>query len=215
MTDKTMDAHQKADAEIIHLPKQHGQRSLREEVALDIELSIAQHFREQNELLRQMNQSLSEKVQRLTTGVERLVDEMHGVRTGKKEEAFARVSPSDASPDLPTVSAEAALLYTLTASDIGQELGFHASQIGLLLSARGLGWAGNGDYQEIGRHKKQNLTKFWHRDVPAKLRKVLDEGSPEKRGVTDKAALAIFRRWDERKFSHKLLEKLESTNTPH
>ena len=214
MTDKPTNAGQ-ADAEIIHLPKQRGGRTIREEVARDLQLSIAKQFCEQNDLLRQMNQSLSEKVQRLTTGVERLVDEMHGVRTGKKEEAFARVSPSDASPDLPTVSAEAALLYTLTAGDIGQELGFRASQIGLLLSMRGLGWAGDGDYQEIGRHKRQNLTKFWHRDVAAKLRKVLDENAPEKHGIKDKAALAMFRRWDERKASRELLEKLEPTDTPH
>ena len=98
------------------------------------------------------------------------VGEMKGVRTGKKEEAFARVGASDASPDLPTVSAEAALIYTQTAGEIGKILNFHATQIGLLLGSRGLGWAGNGDYQEPGRHKKDTQTKWWHRDVPARLR---------------------------------------------
>jgi hypothetical protein len=215
MTDKPSDVGPRPDVEIIHLPKHRGRRSLREEVAQDLELSIAQHFREQNTLLQEMNRSLSEKVQRLTTGVERLVDEMHGVRTGKKEEAFARVGPSDCSPDLPTVSAEAALLYTLTAGDIADELGFHASQIGVLLSERGLGWTGNSDYQEIGRNKRKSLPKFWHRDVPEKLRKVLDRGEPEKKGISDKAVLAVFRKWAERKESRELFDNLETTDTPH
>jgi uncharacterized protein YicC (UPF0701 family) len=175
VTDNPIDGPKKADAEIIHLAARKGRKTLREEVAQDLEFSIAGHFREQSELLNKLNKSLSEKVQRLTVGVERLVEEMHGVRTGKKEEAFARVASADASPDLPTVSAEAAVIYTHTSGEIGQELGFHASQIGLLLSARGLGWAGRSEFQELARHKKKGQTKFWHQDVPKRLKAILDE----------------------------------------
>jgi hypothetical protein len=202
-------------AQVIHLSKRRTPRSLREPVVHEVELSIAGHFREQNELLRSMNATLSEKVQRLTNGIERLVDEMHGVRTGKKEEAFARVGPSDGPADLPTVCAEAALVYTLTSSEIGEKLGFRASQIGLLLSARGLKWTGNSDYQEVTRHKKSTQTKFWHRDLTDRLRHVLDEGNPSKYGITDKGALAVFRRWKERKAGLALLDSLEPTESPH
>lgn len=200
---------------VIHLPKRRTPKSIREQVAQEVEMSIAGHFRDQNDLLREMNATLSEKVQRLTNGIERLVDEMHGVRTGKKEEALARVGSSEVPADLPTVSAEAALIYTLTASEIGEELGFRASQIGLLLSARGLGWAGNSDYQELTRHKKITQTKFWHRDLASRLRHVLDEGSPGKHGITDKGVLAIFRRWKERQAERALLDSLEPTDSPH
>ena len=50
----------------------------------DLELTIAGHFRDQNERQAAMNNALSEKVQRLTVGIERLVEEMNGVRTGKR-----------------------------------------------------------------------------------------------------------------------------------
>ena len=185
-------------AKIIHLPKRRGRKSERELMVQEIELSMTAHFHEQNEMLRASNQSLADQVKRLTLGVERLVEEMHGVRTGKKTEAFARVGGSDAAPDLPTVSAEAALVYTLTSADIGTELGFHSSQIGLLLSSRGLKWADNGDYQEIGRHHKKTLPKFWHRDVTAKLKTVLNTNTPETYGITNKSVLAIFRKWADR-----------------
>lgn len=202
------------DGTIIHLPKRREPKSATTKVAEEIGLVMAGHFREQNELLRDMNKALSDKVQRLTTGVERLVEEMHGVRTGKKAEAFARIGGADADPDLPTVSGEAALFYTLTAKDIGNQLGFSASQIGTLLSARGLGWAGNGDYQEIGRHKK-GMTKFWHRDLLAKLRLVLDQGQPDAFGIKDKAVLAIFRAWETRKQEQALLDDLSTTAPPN
>lgn len=214
MTDKPTD-RAKRPGELIHLVGQRARRSFQDEVAHEVELSIAGHFREQASLLREINESLSDRVQRLTTGVERLVEEMHGVRTGTREEAFARVAASDACPDLPTVSAEAALIYTLTSDAIGRELGFHSSQIGLLLSHRGLSWAGNGDYQEIGRNTKKSKTKFWHRDVPAHLRRILDESSPEKRGISDKAVLAIFRKWKELKPERDLLDGLCISDQPH
>lgn len=181
----------------------------------DLELTIAGHFRELNERQANMNNALSDKVQRLTVGIEHLVEEMQGVRTGKKEEAFARVGASDASPDLPTVSAESALIYTLSAADIGELLGFHSSQIGLLLSAGGLGWAGNGDYQELGRHKKRAQTKWWHRDLPAKLRDILDRNRPGQHGIANKAVLAIFRDWQSRGPQHNLIDASSDNSTSH
>ena len=202
------------DGKIIHLSKRREPKSTTTKVAEEIGLVMAGHFREQNEILRDMNKSLSDKVQRLTTGVERLVDEMHGVRTGQKAEAFARIGGADADPDLPTISGEAALYYTLTAKDIGEQLEFSASQIGTLLSARGLRWVGNGDYQEIGRHKK-GMTKFWHRDIVTNIREVLDHAQPDAFGIKDKAVLAIFRVWTRRKQEQVLLDELNTTAAPH
>jgi hypothetical protein len=204
MSEESLERAELQTGTLFHLPKKRARKSVQERVAEEFELAIASHFREQNKLLREMNQLLSEKVQRLTIGVEHLVDEMHGVRTGKKDEAFARVGPAEASVDLPTVSAESALIYTLSAGDIGNELGFRASEIGLLLGVRGLGWAGNGDYQELGRHKKQSQQKWWHREVPDRLRKILDAGTATDRCIVDKAVLAIFRKWQCRKDNHEI-----------
>lgn len=108
---------QPASAKVIHLPSERRPQTIEERVS-QVESSIAAHFREQNELLRQTNDEMSARLERLTNGIETLVTEMHGVRTGKKEEAFARVAGLDCKPDLPTVSAEAALVYTLSASQI-------------------------------------------------------------------------------------------------
>ncbi|MGD0433575.1 MAG: hypothetical protein ABSA58_21045 [Acetobacteraceae bacterium] len=215
MTDKPHDEEGMQTGVLFHLPKRRVRKSLREQVSEEVELSIAGHIREQNQLLRDLNQLLSDKVQRLTTGVEHLVEEMHGVRTGKKEEAFARVGPAGAPPDLPTVSAEAAVIYTHSAEDIGKELGFRASEIGVLLGSRGLCWAGNGDYQELGRHKKKSQQKWWHREVPERLRKVLDAGITANAGTKDKSVLAVFRKWKQRKENQDLLEEMDLATTPH
>lgn len=201
--------------ELVHLPKRRIKISKREKMVREFEFLIAEHFRRQNEQQVAMNKDLSDQVQRLTIGISRLVDEMQGVRTGKKEEAFARVGATDASPDLPTVSAEAALIYTQTAGEIGKILNFHATQIGLFLGSRGLGWAGNGDYQEPGRHKKDTQTKWWHHDVPVRLRKILDQGCPERIGISDKAVLAIFREWQARKEDERLLTESMANVKPH
>lgn len=64
---------------------------------------------------------------------------------------------------------------------------------------RGLGWAGNGDYQEIGRQVGPGATKFWHRSVLGRLCKILDENQPDKYGIRDKTVLSIFRKWEHRK----------------
>jgi hypothetical protein len=180
-----------------------------------MELTIAAHFREQNEILRSHNQEQNERIQRLTNGIECLVAEMQGVRTGQREEAFARVGGVDTDPDLPTVSAESALFYIYTAKQIGEQLGLHSSQVGSLLGPRGLRWAGNGDHQEIGRTTNPNHSKFWHREVPARLIRVLNENKPERFGITNKAVLTIFRKWKERQESTELLHQLEPTSNPH
>jgi hypothetical protein len=172
-------------------------------------------FLEQNKVLQQSNRELGEKIQRLTNGVERLVSEMHGVRTGRNDEAFARIGAVDATPDLPTVSGEAALFYIFTASQIGEQLGFHASQIGFLLGVKGLKWAGDGTFQEIGRATKPSQSKYWHREVPERLRRVLDEGRPEKYGITSKAILTMFRNWKARNAGRDLREKLDTTDVAH
>lgn len=182
-------------AKLVHLNKE-SKLSPEGAHLRDLELTIAGHFREQNEILHANNADLALKLQRLTNGIECLVSEMHGVRTGKKAEAFARIAGIDADPDLPSVSAEAALVYTETSTSIGDALGFRASQIGQLLGPNGLGWAGNGDYQEVGRKAGPSASKFWHREVPQRLRVVLDENKPEQHGVIGSGALAVFRKWN-------------------
>ncbi|HTV33986.1 MAG TPA: hypothetical protein VME69_12945, partial [Methylocella sp.] len=83
------------------------------------------------------------------------------------------------------------------------------------LGPKGLGWAGNGDYQEIGRTVSVSQSKFWHREVPQRLKKVLDENDPKKYGIKTKGILTMFQRWQEHKRQAELLGKLEVTCQPH
>ena len=171
--------------------------SRNEAIVEELDLRLAGYFREQAESFQKMNADLNAQVKRIMFGLERLLGEVEGVRTGQKEEAFARVTGSDGLPDLPTVSADAALVYTLTSAKIGVILGFTATEIGALLGPKGLGWADNGDYQEVGRWQKGH-TKYWHADVPGKLRKILTEHEPGDLGVTNRVAISMFARWKQR-----------------
>ena len=218
-----------ATGRVIHLPKDPHPPGERRRDLREVERDIVSHFREQNEMLlahreeqreriREQGESLrqhGEMVERLTRGVERLVEEMHGVRTGRKEEAFARIGGMDASSDLPTVSSDSAVHYIHTAGSIGLELGFRASEIGTLLGARGLGWAGDGDYQETGRKVGPGATKFWHLSVPERLRRILDENKPERYGISDKAILSMFRKWRHRRAEEAFLAGTASGGVAH
>ncbi len=139
------------------------------------------------------------KIDRLTNGIDRLVSEMHGIRTGEKDEAFARVGGFGCAVDLPTVKPDAALVYPLSAADIGEELGFSPSEVGTLLGRRGLGWADNADFQEVTRRKRPSSQRYWVADMPQRLVKILDSNDPGHFGIRDKAVIAMFRKWDERR----------------
>ena len=110
-----------AIGQVVHMAPFRGRRSSSSAIRQDLELALVGHFREQNENLNEQNQALKESVQemhskldRLTNGLDRLVSEMHGIRTGKREEAFARIGEIGSSIDLPTVRPDAALIYGLT-----------------------------------------------------------------------------------------------------
>ncbi len=187
-----------------HLPASRTPRTQAEEIRETVDLVISAHFREQNELLRQMNQNLtdmnkglSERVQVLTTGVQRLVGEMDGVRSGNKDQAFARVASNDACADLPTVKADVANLYPFTSAKIGVRLGFGHNQIGLLLGPSGLNWAGNGDYQETTRWQEGH-PRYWHADVPGRLSEILTKTAPSDHGIKNRTVVSMFRQWKQR-----------------
>jgi hypothetical protein len=137
------------------------------------------------------------KIDRLTNGIDRLVSEMHGIRTGEKDEAFARVGGFGCTADLPSVKPDAALIYSLTATAIGLQLGFRASEVGVLLGKRGLGWADNADYQEVTRRTRPSSQRYWIGDMVARLTKVLDANDPGALGIQHKAVIAVFRKWRE------------------
>ena len=182
---------------IVHLGRLRAPSPI-EAVLEEVDLRIAKHFRQQAEAQRQSNQELAARLERLTNGIERLFAELDGVRTGRKEEAFARIGTSDASPDLPTVGpVETSLIYTLTSKQIGAALGFHASEIGQLLGPRGLRWAGDGAYQEVGRWQHGHM-RYWHHEVPSRLAAILTEKTPAGLGITNKAVISIFVRWKAR-----------------
>lgn len=74
---------------------------------------------------------------------------------------------------------------------------------------------GNGVHQEIGRNKKPHQTKFWHRDVPDRLRKILDAGKPEQYGIKEKAVLTIFRKWQECRAAEEMPHVTTNDSTAH
>jgi hypothetical protein len=191
---------------IHHLTPHRKPRAQRLTHQQDLTSPILSHFREQHESLLEQNRRLIEsheamhaKIDRLTNGIDRLVQEMHGIRTGAKDEAFARVAGFGCPADLPTVRPEAALIYTLTAAEIGAQLGFRASEIGALLGQRGLKWADNSDFQEITRRKRDSQTRYWVADMPRRLSQILDTNNPSHFAIQEKAVLAIFRKWARRK----------------
>lgn len=176
-----------------------------EEVLRAVDLRLAKHFQQQNEVilgrneiivaqnnrLETLNQQLSDKVSRLLTGMEALLGEVDAVRTGKSDEAFARVARHDEEADLPTIEADAAILYPYTSGEIGAVLGFGATQIGLLLGAQGLKWAGDSAYQEIGRWK-DGRQRYWHKDLPERLTRMLLEHEPDEFGIANKSIRSMF-----------------------
>ena len=193
-----------SEGNLHHLTGRRKPRTSMEEIREAVDLSVASHFREQNEILREMNGELKnanirliEKIQQLATGVQRLVSEMDGVRNGGKEEAFARVAAMDTCADLPTIQADVANIYCLTSAKIGVMLGFGHNQIGHLLGPSGLRWAGNGDYQEMSRWEEGH-PRYWHADVPNRLREILTKTTPADHGIKSRMVIAVFRQWKAR-----------------
>ncbi len=200
MSSKNPDLQDGLPGMLHHLPvsrSAHRKRHDQSSTAIQGHLrEVIDGQREQNRQLLDSHKALHEKVDRLTNGIHRLVEEMHGVRTGTRTEAFARVGGTDCSTDLPTVKPDPALIYPYTASEISEALGtFNASEIGLLLGPRGLKWADNPDYQEITRRKRASQQRFWVYDIQQKIVAELSRNEPGAQGITDKAVLAIFRKW--------------------
>jgi hypothetical protein len=202
-----------SDGNIHHLPGRRKPRSSADEIREIIDLSLTAHFREQNDILREMNGRLTEtngklieKVQQLAIGVQRLVNEMDGVRSGDKDEAFARVAATDACADLPTIQADVANIYSLTSTKIGATLGFGHHQIGHLLGPTGLKWAGDGDYQETTRWEEGH-PRYWHTDVPNKLREILTKTTPADHNIKNRMVIAMFKQWKDRMATEVLASK--------
>ena len=152
----------------------------------------------QKTMLAEQNARLEEKVSRLLNGMDRLLGEVDAVRSGQQDEAFARVARHDEDADLPTIQADVAVLYPYTSGDIGERLGFRASQVGMLLGAQGLGWGGRGEYEEMTRWKK-GRQRYWHKDLPDKLADILLNREPDEFGITSKAIRTMFVRYRERR----------------
>ncbi|MGF7210809.1 hypothetical protein GGE65_005421 [Skermanella aerolata] len=183
-----------SDDKIVHLADHREQPigSTTEEFQRVVELVVAKQFQEQNEIIRTQNAALKgvndqliHQVSRLTNGIERLLGEIDAVRTGRQDQAFARIARHDEIADLPTMEAEVALHYPLTSGEVGQVLGFAPAQIGHLLGVNGLRWAENGDYQEMSRWKRGRM-RYWHKDVPDKLKELLATKTPDDFKISNK-----------------------------
>jgi hypothetical protein len=152
-----------------------------------VDLSISRHFQEQNDLLRKQNDLLQNSVQRL-------IQEVDGVRSGRAEEAFAKVAAVNSNADLPTIEADVCLLYPHTATEIGQIIGLSSHEVGTLLGSHGLNWAGDPTYQEMVRHK-DGRQKFWHHTVPERLKAMLIAPPNDKISTANRRVRAIVRKF--------------------
>lgn len=191
---------------VIQLSERRGQldQATHDEIVNSLNQLLAEHYRSQKVLLEakvgellSANAALSAKVDRLMAGTSRLLEEMNGVRTGTKDEAFAKVIGDDGGADLPKIQADQAIFYPYTSEDIGSVLGFSATEIGQLLGQMGLRWAGNGEYQEMSRWKI-GRTRFWHRDVPERLKIILSEKTADELGIQNSVVRSMFERYQAR-----------------
>jgi len=202
-----------ADDNVTHLAdyRRKGDEVSGDDVLRVIDLKLAamlrDHFVEQramlerqNAMLAEQNNRLEEQVSRLLRGMDRLLCEVGAVRNGQQDEAFARVARHDENADLPTIQADVAVLYPYTSGDIGERLGFNASQVGMLLGAQGLRWVGKGEYEETTRWKK-GRQRFWHKDLPDRLADILLNREPDEFGITNKAIQIMFTRYRQQRVS--------------
>jgi hypothetical protein len=165
-----------------HLSKNSSEEALVERVADAVDMRIAKHFQQQNQIL--------------TRSISRLIGELDGVRTGKAEKAFARVAAAGDQVDdlLPKIEADSALHYPHTAEEVGKILGLSANEVGTLLGEKGMNWAGNPDYQEMSRYKP-GRQKFWHESVPESLRSFLVNPPRDRMANAHVRIIAIVRKY--------------------
>ena len=75
------------DSRLRHLrPRKDPDEALIDRITDSIDLRMSKHFQEQTHILKQQNELLK-------TSVQRLIEEVDGVRTGRALEAFAKVAP--------------------------------------------------------------------------------------------------------------------------
>ncbi len=176
----------------------HLRPKISDEQDLDDWKNTAKHMIAQNaELLAKLDDqsgkldAQSIAIGRLLRSVDILTSEMHDYRTGKKQEAYARLARHDEEGDLLTAKADPALTYPHASTEIGAMLEMAAPRVGRLLGPDGLKWADNSDYQETTRYKPGRM-RFWHKDIVPKLKDILLNREPDEFGITKKDVRAIF-----------------------
>ena len=133
--------------------------------------AIHSHLREIIKSERERNRQLLEEKKALHEKFDRIVTNDHRL------------------PDDPSI------VYSHKIGQIAEALELSVYELGLLLGHRGLKWAEHPDYQTVVHRRRPSQQRFWVHDMPQRVGAVLNQNDPDGRGITDKAVLAIFRKW--------------------
>jgi hypothetical protein len=130
---------------------------------------------------------LKNVVQRLETGIERLSSSLEAYVSGEQDVAVASLvdGERDDVPSIQRIKAEAAAVYTLSATDIAKHFGLTWGQVGQLLNQYGLNWAATKTDLWSKALFEKTHRRLWHPRVLALLTEVVgDEHHPDRQGMS-------------------------------
>lgn len=122
-----------------------------------------------------MVSKLERVIERFENGMGRLMETVEAFRSGDKDVAIANLVDTEVD-DLPSVSrlkAAASAVYTMTTSDIADELGLKTPDISYLLNRQGLNWVLRKDELWDRDNYKRTKRRIWHPLTAKLLRDVI------------------------------------------
>ena len=146
---------------------------------------------------RTLVKEMRELTQRMEKGFTRLSGSLEAYISGEQEVAVAHMVDGDAD-DLPSISrlkAESTLVYTLSASDIAEQMGIPVADVSYLISQRlGLDWVRA--KPELWNDKLFSKTKrrLWHPKTVDLLREVILDAVHPERATASAGCLKVLER---------------------
>ena len=137
---------------------------------------------------------LKQVVHRLETGIERLSSSLEAYVTGEQDVAVASLvdGERDDIPSIQRIKAEAATIYTLSATDIANHFGLTWGQVGQLLNQYGLNWSvTKTDLWSKALYQKTRR-RLWHPKVLTLLAEVIANQNHQDREGLSAGCLAIL-----------------------
>jgi hypothetical protein len=169
-----------------------------------VRAAVAGAMEEQNSAivteLRAMLREQKKMVQRLNAGMERIIDVVEGFQAGERDTAVAGLTDEE-SDDLPTISrlkVSPSSIFTLTGSQVAQNLGIRPCDASFLLSQKnGLDFLGA--HPDLWDHEtfKRTNRRLWHPRAVALLAEILDEPGHNARADISAGCKRVIARCEE------------------